>query len=77
MGQDTPNLPRVRSTGSRIRDDDIHTLSLGVLTDLNVRLYRGPSEASIMTPGVEKGDGEWRIAGFRTMGTTTTHPTGG
>ena len=40
--------------------------------DLNVSLYRAPSETSTLSPGIEKRDGVWRVAGSRTMGTTTT-----
>lgn len=43
-----------------------------VAVDLNVSLYRAPSETSMLTPGIEKRDGVWRVAGIRTMGTTTT-----
>lgn len=43
-----------------------------IAVDLNVSLYRAPSETSMLTPGIEKRDGVWRVAGSRTMGTTTT-----
>jgi hypothetical protein len=46
-----------------------------VAVDLNVALYRSPSMTSSFTPGIEKRDGVWRVAGFRTMGTMP--PTGG
>jgi hypothetical protein len=46
-----------------------------VAVDLNVALYRSPSMRSSFTPGIEKRDGVWRVAGFRTMGTMPT--TGG
>lgn len=45
--------------------------------DLNVALYRAPSETSTLTPGIEKRDGAWRVAGFRTMGTMPTTTTTG
>lgn len=46
-----------------------------IAVDLNVALYSSPSMQSSFTPGIEKRDGVWRVAGFRTMGTMP--PTGG
>lgn len=43
-----------------------------IAVDLSVALYRSPSSRSSFTPGIEKRDGIWRVAGFRTMGTTST-----
>lgn len=45
--------------------------------DLNVSLYRAPSETSMLTPGIEKRDGVWRVAGSRTMGTMPATTTAG
>ena len=48
-----------------------------ISVDLNVSLYRAPSETSTLTPGIEKRDGVWRVAGSRTMGTMGTTTTAG
>jgi len=37
--------------------------------DLVASVYQSPSVSWFHTPGVEKRDGEWRVAGYRTMGT--------
>lgn len=37
--------------------------------DLNVWVYQDPSVSWTATPGFEKRDGQWRLAGYRTMGT--------
>lgn len=40
--------------------------------DLNVWVYQDPVVSWTSTPGIEKRDEQWRLAGYRTMGTVPT-----